>query len=441
MRIDFYIARRLRVSDTGGNRVKTSVRISTVGVVLSVVIMMITIAVTSGFKDEIVNKLTGFNSQLTVEPVSTNPLEQQQYIENGAAVMAIVQEALPDAEVTESVKMPGMLKTTDNFAAVMFCGYGGAGHDSFIADNIVEGELPSSIARGLNEGEDSENYANVGGKKDANDGEEKDANAIVISSTVAGQLGLDVGDKINTCFFAEGKMRLRNFTVAAIYNSGFIEYDKSVVYAPLSTLRRISGLDDGQVASIEISGLDIDELLQAQMTLQRAFSNAYYDRGLTQYMQVGSIMQSGAMYFNWLSLLDTNVVVILILMTAISAFTLIASLIILILERVNMIGTLKMLGATNGMIQRIFILLDLKVLVKGLIVGNVVGLALILFQQFTHLLPLDPESYYISFVPVKITVLQVVVLNVAAIFVATLIMILPSMMISRLKPATILRYE
>lgn len=441
MRIDFYIARRLRVSDTGGNRVKTSVRISTVGVVLSVVIMMITIAVTSGFKDEIVNKLTGFNSQLTVEPVSTNPLEQQQYIENGAAVMAIVQEALPDAEVTESVKMPGMLKTTDNFAAVMFCGYGGAGHDSFIADNIVEGELPSSVARGLNECEVSEVYANVGGKKGANDGEENNANAIVISSTVAGQLGLDVGDKINTCFFAEGKMRLRNFKVAAIYNSGFIEYDKSVVYAPLPTLRRIAGLDDGQVASIEISGLDIDELSHAQMTLQRAFSNAYYDRGLTQYMQVGSIMQSGAMYFNWLSLLDTNVVVILILMTAISAFTLIASLIILILERVNMIGTLKMLGATNGMIQRIFILLDLKVLVKGLIVGNVVGLALILFQQFTHLLPLDPESYYISFVPVKITVLQVVVLNVAAIFVATLIMILPSMMISRLKPATILRYE
>lgn len=441
MRIDFYIARRLRVSDTGGNRVKTSVRISTVGVVLSVVIMMITIAVTSGFKDEIVNKLTGFNSQLTVEPVSTNPLEQQQCIENGAAVMAIVQETLPDAEVTESVKMPGMLKTADNFAAVMFCGYGGAGHGSFIADNIVEGESPSSIARGLNEGEDSENYANVGGKKDANVGEGSDANAIVISSTVAGQLGLDVGDKINTCFFTEGKMRLRNFTVAAIYNSGFIEYDKSVVYAPLPTLRRIAGLGDGQVASIEISGLNIDELPQAQMTLQRAFSNAYYDRDLAQYMQVGSIMQSGAMYFNWLSLLDTNVVVILILMTAISAFTLIASLIILILERVNMIGTLKMLGATNGMIQRIFILLDLKVLVKGLIVGNVVGLALILFQQFTHLLPLDPESYYISFVPVKITVLQVVVLNAAAIFVATLIMILPSMMISRLKPATILRYE
>lgn len=424
MRIDFYIARRLRVSDSAGNRVKTSVRISTVGVVLSVVIMMITIAVTSGFKSEIVNKLTGFNSQLTVEPVSINSLEQQHAVEDANLVMQIVREALPTAVVTESVKMPGMLKTTENFAAVMFCGYG-EGHDGFIRENIVEGRLPEQIYDDQLEVDDNGNGAND----------------IVVSSTIAGQLGLEVGDKINTCFFAEGKMRLRNFKVAAIYNSGFMEYDKSVVYAPLPTLRKIAGLEDGQVASVEISGLDLDELQQAQTKLQTALAQAYYNRQLSQYLQVGSILQSGAMYFNWLSLLDTNVVVILILMTAISAFTLIASLIILILERVNMIGTLKMLGATDGLIQRIFILLDLKVLVKGLIVGNVVGLGLILLQQFTHLLPLDPESYYISFVPVKITVLQVATLNVAAIFVATLIMILPSMMISRLKPAAILRYE
>lgn len=424
MRIDFYIARRLRLSDAGGRRVKTSVRISTVGVVLSVVIMMITIAVTSGFKEEIVNKLTGFNSQLTIEPVSTRSLERQQPVEDGKSVMMIVQEALPDAVVTESVKMPGLLKTTDNFAAVVFCGYGEGGHDRFISENIIEGTLPESITENQSDEDGADN-----------------ANAIVISSTIAGQLGLATGDKINSCFFAEGKMRLRNFKIAAIYNTGFMEYDKSVVYAPLNTLRRIAGLEDGQVASIEISGLKTDDLPQAQITLQRALTNAYYNRQLSQYLHVESILQTGAIYFNWLSLLDTNVVVILILMTAISAFTLIASLIILILEKVNMIGTLKMLGATDGLIQRIFILLDLKVLVKGLVVGNIIGLALILLQQYTHLLPLDPESYYISFVPAKITVIQVAVLNVAAVIVATLIMILPSMMISRLKPATILRYE
>ncbi len=190
-----------------------------------------------------------------------------------------------------------------------------------------------------------------------------------------------------------------------------------------------------------MTGLPTQSLPQEQQALQTALQQAYYSRQLPQYLEVGSIMQSGAVYFNWLSLLDTNVVVILILMTAISAFTLIASLIILILERVSMIGTLKMLGATNATIRRIFILLDLKVLVKGLLTGNILALALIFLQQFTHILPLDPESYYIAFVPVKITALQVVALNAGALVVATLIMILPSMIISRMKPATILRFE
>lgn len=266
--------------------------------------------------------------------------------------------------------------------------------------------------------------------------------AIVISSTVASQLGLHVGDKINTCFFVNEKVRLRNFEIAAVYDSGFGEYDKVVAYAPLPVLKKIAGIPEGAAAGLEVSGLDIEDIVAAQQALQSALAQGYYYSGeLPQYIEVDSILRSGAVYFNWLSLLDTNVVVILVLMTAISAFTLVASLIILILERVNMIGTMKMLGATNSMIRRVFILLDLKVLVKGLAVGNMIALSLIMLQQYFHLLPLDPESYYISFVPVKIALWQVLALNGAAIVVATAIMILPSMIISRLKPATILRYE
>lgn len=421
MRLELYIARRLRLSDNKGNRVKTSVRISTAGVVLSVVIMMITIAITSGFKHEIVNKLTGFDSQLTVEAQGADPRAPRPWILDADAVTSQIRQQLPDATVEESLRLPAMLKTRDDFSAVVFRGYGGHGHDAFIEGNIVEGSMPSPGAPAGNEA--------------------ASPNAIIISATMANQLGLHAGDKVNTCFFAGGKMRLRNFEIAAVYNSGFGEYDKVVAYAPLSTLRRIAGLPDGVVESIEITGLPLEGLPQAQERLQAMLTDAYYSGRLSQYLVAGSIMESGAMYFNWLSLLNTNVVVILILMTVISSFTLIASLIILILERVNMIGTLKMLGATDGMIRRIFILLDLKVLVKGLAVGNVVALALILLQQYLHILPLDPDSYYISFVPVKISVVQVVTLNAAAIAVATLIMILPSMLISRLKPATILRYE
>lgn len=414
MRVDLYIARRLRLTDSNGNRTRTSIRIATAGVVLSIVIMLITMAITSGFKHEIINKLIGFDSELTVEAQAFDVISPQPFVENADEVMAIVSEVFPDAVVEESIKVPAMLKTDDDFSAVVLSAYGGQGYAGFIAGNIIEGAVP-----------------------DAGD----NPNAVIISAEVAGRLGLSVGDKINTCFFASEKMRIRNFEVAAIYDSGFGEYDRVVAYAPLATLRKVAGVPDGCVQAVAVNGLPAEHITQAQETLQDAFRDAYYARTLAQYLEVGSVVQSGAVYFNWLSLLDTNVVVILVLMTAISAFTLIASLIILILERVNMIGTLKMLGATNATIRRIFILLDLKVLVKGLVTGNLLALALIFIQQYTRVLPLDPESYYIAFVPVRITLLQVVALNVGAIVVATAIMVLPSMIISRLKPAAILRYE
>ena len=403
MRVDLYIARRLRLGDGKSNRTRTSIRISTAGVVLSVVIMLITIAITSGFKHEIINKLVGFDAQLTVQAQAPDIVSAQPLIEDVAQVESVIKSALPGAVVGECVKMPAMLKTDSDFVAVVFRGYGGEGHAGFINGNIVDGAVP----------------------------ENGDApNSIIISSVVAGQLGLNVGDKINTCFFVADKMRIRNFEIAAIYDSGFGEYDKVVAYAPLPVLRKLAGIPDGCAAALEVTGLEFEEIAQA-----------CYSHQLAQYLDVDSVIRTGAVYFNWLSLLDTNVVVILVLMTAISSFTLIASLIILILERVSMIGTLKMLGATNSMIRRVFILLDLKVLVKGLVVGNVVALALILLQQQFHLLPLDPESYYISFVPAKITIWQVLALNAAAIVIATAVMALPSMIISRLKPASILRYE
>lgn len=414
MRIDLYIARRLRLDDSNGRRTKTSIRIATAGVVLSVVIMLITMAITSGFKHEIVNRLVGFDAQLTVQAQAIDVVSAQPAVTDAATVEAIVRETLPDAVISETVKMPAMLKTEDDFAAVVFRGYGAGGHSEFIKSNIVEGEIP--------EGETGDN-------------------SIVISSVVASRLGLGVGDKVNTCFFAEDKMRLRNFVIAAIYDSGFGEYDRLVAYAPLPVLRKIAGLHDGAVMALEVTGLDMDAIGEAQLSLQESLAQAYYGGRIPQYLETDCILRSGAVYFNWLSLLDTNVVVILVLMTAISSFTLIASLIIIILERVNMIGTLKMLGATDSMLRRVFIMLDLKVLVKGLVVGNLMALAIIVLQDQTHLLPLDAESYYIPFVPVKISLWQVLALNGGAIVVATAVMVIPSMIISRMKPAAILRYE
>ena len=414
MRIDLFIARRLRLSDNNGNHTKTSIKIATAGVVLSVIIMLITIAVTSGFKHEIINKLIGFNAPISISAEVLDASCSHPIVNDVEAVEKIVNGVLPNVLVEESVKLPAMLKTDESFAAVVFSGYSDNGHIDFISDNIIAGEIPDFI---------------------------KTPNKIVISSTVAEMLNVKVGDKISTCFFVAEKMRLRNFEISGIYNSGFEEYDKIIAYSSISTLKKIAGIPDGSATFLEVSGVEYGNIAATRQALQLALNSAYYDNKLAQSLEVDSIINTGAMYLNWLSLLDTNVVVILVLMTAISSFTLIASLIILILERVNMIGTLKMLGATDSVIRRVFILLDLKVLVKGLVVGNIVALLLIILQQQFQLLPLDPESYYISFVPVKIELWQVAALNLGAIVIATAVMIFPSMIISRLKPATILRYE
>lgn len=414
MRVDLFIARRLRLSDGQGNRSKVSVRISTVGVLLSVAIMLLSLAVTSGFKKEIQNKITGFDGQLTVELQQADVTAASQPIEDMADVMSLIGRTIGDAKAEPVTKLPGMLKTDDTFAAVLFCGYGGDTHTEFIKGNITEGEMPDL---------------------------EVNANAVAISSAVAAQLGLKTGDKINACFFTGEKMRLRNFEVAAIYSSGFQEYDKVVAYAPIATLNKIAGIPEDCASSIEINGLELDALPYAQAALSRELSNGFYSGALQQYLSVVSILESGAMYFNWLSLLDTNVAVIMILMTAIAMFTLTASLIILILERVNMIGTLKMLGATNAMIRRIFIMLDMKVLARGLLAGNAIALGLIFMQDKLRLMPLDPESYYISFVPVEITASTVALLNVGFVAVAVAVVIVPSLIITRLRPASILRYE
>lgn len=414
MRVDLFIARRLRLSDGQGNRSKVSVRISTAGVLLSVAIMLLSLAVTSGFKKEIQNKITGFDGQLTVELQQADVTVASQPIEDMADVMSLIGRTIGDAKAEPVTKLPGMLKTDDTFAAVLFCGYGGDTHTEFIKGNITEGEMPDL---------------------------EVNANAVAISSAVAAQLGLRTGDKINACFFTGEKMRLRNFEVAAIYSSGFQEYDKVVAYAPIATLNKIAGIPEDCASSIEINGLELDALPYAQAALSRELGNGFYSGALQQYLSVVSILESGAMYFNWLSLLDTNVAVIMILMTAIAMFTLTASLIILILERVNMIGTLKMLGATNAMIRRIFIMLDMKVLARGLLAGNAIALGLIFMQDKLRLLPLDPESYYISFVPVEITASTVVLLNVGFVAVAVAVVIVPSLIITRLRPASILRYE
>lgn len=387
-------------------------------------VMLLTIAIVTGFKRQITDKIIGFDSEISLTALddvlnTVKPLHMSDTLLDiiGKTLSATLgNEVAERVEVSQSLSHPAMLKTADGFAAVIARGYSSNRDNSFLEQNLTEGYVPDFKA-------------------------DSSSNQIVISSVMGDKLNLKAGEKINTVFFTGSRLRLRNLKIAGVYCSNFGEYDDLMAFMSLSTLRKIWGIGSDESTRIEISGIPFEQIQPATRALQDALSQAYYAGELPDYLRCRSVLETGALYFNWLNLLDTNVLVIIILMASISVFTLIASLFILILERINLIGTLKTLGATDGLIRRVFIILASKILIKGLVIGNVLALAIIIVQSFTHVLPLDPEAYYISFVPMNISMLQVVTVNVAAVIAGVLVMIIPSMVISRMSPAKTVRFE
>ena len=263
----------------------------------------------------------------------------------------------------------------------------------------------------------------------------------MISSTTANALNIALGDKINTYFFTDNNIRARKFEIAGIYNSNFSEYDKLLAFAPLSTLQRIALLDSLSGSSIEIRGINHDEIAPLSLQLQSAIHQSVYNNDIDKLYSINNVLQSGAMYFNWLDLLDTNVVVILILMSCVAGFTLISCLFIIILERVKTIGLLKALGATNAQVRQIFRHMAQRLVLRGMIIGNILSLSFVFLQEKYHLIALNPEAYYLSYVPVEINWWHILILNASVIIVSSAILILPSHLASTISPAQTMRYE
>ena len=242
-------------------------------------------------------------------------------------------------------------------------------------------------------------------------------------------------------FFIGDNLYTRKLNVAAIFNTHFGEYDKTYAFTPIELLQKICRVDSltGSSVSIDFVEKDIEETannLRLRLCEIREDDKGYYP----QY-RIETINTTGAMYFNWLELLDTNVVVILLLMGCVAGFTLVSCLFIIVLERVRMIGLLKALGATDGMIRRIFIYMACRLVSRGLIIGNLFALALLFAQKIWHIIPLDPEAYYLSYVPVSINLVSILALDVSVIALSFILLVLPSHIISTLSPSETMRYE
>lgn len=417
MRFELFIAKKLKTGSGDNNRSSTPIlNIAVTGIALAVIIMILSITIVCGFKKEIENKIYELDSHIKVFNASF-PAEDNN---TNAVTKNIITPELKDSLTFVSsfelvAEKPAILKTRDNFQGVIFRGVDKTHDWKYLKKCLVAGRIPN-ISDSVNE--------------------------IIISGNIANLLHLNPGEKIRT-YFIDNKVKARNFLITGIFNTDFEDFDKTYILGSIEQIQQINGWTPDEGSYIGITVSDLENLEDNAYRLYSALvRNSYKNEnpGSSIY-DVTDTYQSNITYFAWLDLLDMNVVIILSLMTIVSAFTMIAGLLIIVLGRINMIGILKALGAGNVSIRRIFILLAQKLILKALLIGNISGILLACLQQKFHVVKLNPEAYYMSYVPIDINWWYLLCLNIGVIFIAYLTLLAPSYIISSIKPSRSIRFE
>ncbi len=412
MNFALWLSGRLRLMGHGSKANVSGISIAVAGIAIAYIVMAATLGIVKGFKDHITERVLAFESPISVLPAyDTSSGISDDYLTSTDRLVSLVDSLLPGAAASVEFSQPGLLKTHDDFSGIYIKGYADDRNYAFQRRNLAQGSMPHP-----------------------------DSMQIAISANTAAALDLAVGDKVDACFFVNDAVKSRRFRVSGIYDTGFSEYDKTIAYAPISVLRSIAGVDATCSTRIIVSSPASDIERNAAM-LQNALIDEYQLGNIDSLYPVDNAKHTGAMFFNWLSLLDTNVVVIFILMACVTGFTLISSMFILVLDRIPTIGLLRSLGTTRTQIRHIFTYMAFKAVFLGLLIGNIIGMPLLIWQEKGRVLPLDPEMYYLPYVPVEINWWWMAALNLCIIVAAWLILAIPSRAASRVAPATAMRAE
>ena len=412
---ELFIARRLRLNskDKGVNS-SPSHAIATLGVSLSIFIMILSLAIVGGFKSEIANKIYSLDSHIRVYNAALG-LDDNIYTIHTDDVMPVIRSTFADdvvANMSLIADQSAIIKTADDFKGIVFKGVDGNYDWSYIGSTLVSGRLPDRAK----------------------------PEEVLISNSVAKKLRIGVGDKIYT-YFCNQKIKVRRVVVTGIFNTDFDDFDSNYLLGSLTLLQGVNGWSENTGNYVGINVKDTAQIpALSYLLFSKLAASAYNTDNRTVY-NVTNTTQTNASFFSWLSLLDMNVIIIICLMAIVSGFTLISVLLMIVLERIKLIGLLKTLGADGSMIRRIFILLTQKLILRSLIIGNVLGIGLALVQKHFHIIKLNPEAYYMPYVPIQIDCLTIALLNVCVFVAAYLTLLGPSHIISSIKPSTTLRYE
>ena len=417
MNINLYIARRIFSSKENRNNLSHRiVNIALFGIVLGLVVLILSVAIVTGYKSEVGRKVIGFGSHLQIvnldsnQSFETNPISQNQAF-------------LPELKNIEGVRhvqvfatKPGIIRTDEEIQGVVLKGIGPDFDWSFFQENKVAGE-PFHVQDTIR------------------------SNKAWVSKQMADLLKLKLGDDLKMFFIPESESipRQRKFQLAGIYKTSLEEFDRMFVLVDINHIRRLNNWKNDEVSGFEIMVNDFKQLSVQEKSVNNLLLR--YTTPDSPVLKVESIKDKYRQIFDWLGLLDMNVWVILTLMVLVAGFNMVSSLLVIILERTQMIGILKAMGARNWSIRKVFLYFSVMLVLKALVIGNILGIGICLIQHYTHVFKLDPSSYYLEYVPVNLTVLHLVLLNVGTVIITTLMLLLPSYFITKVSPEKTIRFE
>lgn len=419
MNVLFFIAKRIiGKKGKGGKISRPTVNIAITGVAIGIAVMILTVAIVVGFQMSIRDKVEGFNADIQINKMDNNNSMEPSPIDRFQPFLGELKKLPMVKHIQVYATKNGIIKTKTENEGVLLKGVGGDYDWTFINKNLVKGTVLHPVDT-------------IAG------------NGIIISKAIASELGADTGSKLLIFFITRTRkadsmgnygyeQRVKTFYVKGIYHTGLDEFDRQIVFVDIGQIQNLNFWTSKQVGGFEVTCSNFKKVDDNEAAINNLIG---------QDLEATSIRKVNSAIFSWLDLQNTNADIIISLMVIVSAISMISALIVLILENANMIGVLKALGMNNFDIQKIFIMDGAYLILLGLFYGNVAGLSLCWLQSHYGLIKLSQETYYISQVPIYLNWKYIVLLNAISFHSCMLMLILPSFITSKIKPAVTLKYE
>ena len=414
---ELFIAKRI-YSDKGTSKrfSKSIVSIAVFGIAFGLLVMIMSVAIVTGFKQEVRNKVIGFGSHIQIVNYDSNASYATIPVSENQPWLSKLRSIPGIKHVEVFATKPGIIRTDEDIQGVVLKGVGKDYDWSFFRQSLVQGQLFSVSDTGMTD-------------------------KVMISQQLASMLKLKVGDPLYTYFLNEGTnvQRMRRFQISGIFKTSLEEFDRLFVIADINQLRRLNDWKKDEVSGFEVTINDFDQLDKMIQKVREV--TLTYGEDDENVLRPVSITSKYPQIFDWLNLLDMNVWIILTLIILVAGFNMVSGLLILILERATMIGVLKAIGTENWSIRKVFIYLSVFLIGKGMVWGNILGILLCLVQSYFGIFHLDPASYYLDTVPINLKISHLVLLNVGTLIVTTLMLLIPSWYISRIAPDKAIRFD